>query len=79
MTDSPFFTVEQTAAHLHVSVRTIREWTRTGRVPHRKLPGQRRCLFIPSELEAWVNGAELHRTDLPDGGRIVKPQPPKGE
>ena len=74
MTASPYLTVEQVAERLHASVRTVRERTRLGQIPHRKLPGQRRCLFLPHELDAWLDGAPLHTTELAGGGRIVRPR-----
>jgi hypothetical protein len=58
---------------LRVSTRSVAELTRTARVPYRRLPGTRRCLFTPAELEAWLDGAELEVVDLGRGGRIVRP------
>jgi excisionase family DNA binding protein len=72
--DSPYLTVEQVAERLHTSVRTIRERTRTGTIPHRRLPGQRRCLFLPRELDVWLDGAELDVVELAGGGRVVRPK-----
>jgi hypothetical protein len=54
----------------------VHELTRTLAIPHRKLPGSRRCLFLVAELEAWEAGSELEAVELRDGGRIVRP---KGE
>jgi excisionase family DNA binding protein len=68
-----FLTVSETAERLRCSVRSVHELTRTGRIPHRRLPGQRRCLFVPEEVDAWMDGAELEATDLAGGGRVVKP------
>jgi hypothetical protein len=42
---SPFLITSDVAARLRCSVRTIREMTRLGVIPHRRLPGSRRCLF----------------------------------
>jgi hypothetical protein len=52
---------------------TLYELTRTGRVPHRKLPGCRGLLFPLDELERWEDGAQLEHVQLPDGGRVVRP------
>ena len=71
---SPYLTVEEVAERLHASTRTILERTRTGTIPHRRLPGQRRCLFLPYELDAWLDGAELEVTELAGGGRVVRPR-----
>jgi excisionase family DNA binding protein len=73
MTASPFLTTEEVAGRLRCSVRTVRELTRLNEIPHRKLPGGRRCLFLEAELQAWENGAQLHVLPLARGGRVVKP------
>jgi excisionase family DNA binding protein len=53
---SPFLTVPEVADHLRCSARSIHELTRFRRIPHRKLPGGRRILFLRAELDAWVDG-----------------------
>jgi excisionase family DNA binding protein len=68
---SPYLVVEEVAERLRCSKRTIHELTRTEAIPHRRLPGSRRCLFLPVELEAWEAGAELEARELAGGGRIV--------
>lgn len=70
---SPYLLVEDVAERLRCSTRTIHELTRTNSIPHRRLPGTRRCLFRPEELEAWENGSPLEVTTLPGGGRVVTP------
>jgi hypothetical protein len=52
---------------------TLYELTRTGQIPHRKLPGRRELLFPLADLEAFEDGAPLETVKLPDGGRIVRP------
>lgn len=81
---SPFLSVAQVANRLHSSRRKVHEMTRLKLIPHRKLPGSRRCLFRPDELEEWENGAPLETMELPLGGRVVRPvakgasrEPPK--
>jgi len=74
---SPYLLVEDVAERLHCSTRTIHELTRTNSIPHRRLPGSRRCLFRPDELEAWENGSPLEVTALPRGGRVVTPGEPR--
>ena len=71
--DSPFLLVEEVAERLRRSVRSIHELTRLGEIPHRKLPGSRRCLFLEAELEKWEDGARLEVVELPRGGRVVRP------
>jgi excisionase family DNA binding protein len=71
---SPYLLVEDVAERLRCSIRTIHELTRTNSIPHRRLPGSRRCLFRPDELEAWENGSPLDVTGLPRGGRVVTPR-----
>jgi hypothetical protein len=52
---------------------TLYEWTRTGRIPHKKLSGRRELLFLESDLQAFEDGCELEVRKLPRGGRIVRP------
>ena len=70
---SPFLTVPDVASRLRCSVRSVHDLTRFRRIPHRKLPGGRRILFLQAELDAWVDGAALEVVDRPEGGRIVRP------
>ncbi len=71
---SPYLLVEDVAARLRCSRRTIHELTRTNAIPHRRLPGGRRCLFREDELDAWVEGAPLEVVELTRGGRVVRPK-----
>jgi predicted DNA-binding transcriptional regulator AlpA len=66
--------VEDVAHKYGISRRTVHEYTRRDAIPHRVLPGGRRCLFEPEALQAWEDGAELERVDLHGGGRIVRPK-----
>jgi excisionase family DNA binding protein len=70
-TASPYLIVEEVAVRLRMSKASVHELTRTGAIPHRRLPGARRCLFLECELEAWEAGGELELRELPRGGRIV--------
>jgi excisionase family DNA binding protein len=72
VTASPYLLVDEVAARLRCSTRTVHELTRSNAIPHRKLPGARRCLFLPAELEAWEAGAPLELVELPRGGRVVR-------
>ena len=69
---SPYMTMEEAAQHCRVTPRTMGELARLGRVPHRKAPGSRRCLFLAHEIDAWMSGAGLEVRELPEGGRVVK-------
>ena len=73
MSESPFLLVEDVARRHRCSTRSIHELTRTLAIPHRRMPGARRCLFLPADLEAWENGARLEVVELPRGGRVVRP------
>lgn len=54
--------VDQAADYLGIRPKTLYEWVRTGRVPHRKLGFNVR--FDPTELESWVGE---HRPAEPHG------------
>ena len=75
--ESPYLVVDEVANRLRCSIRTIHELTRTEAIPHRKLPGSRRCLFLLVELDLWEAGAELEVVHPARGGRIVRPQRPE--
>jgi hypothetical protein len=49
------------------------EWTRTGRIPHRKFPGRRELIFPLDELEEFEDGAPLETLKLSEGGRVCRP------
>jgi excisionase family DNA binding protein len=68
-----YLVTSEVAERLRCSIRTIHELTHTSTIPHRRLPGTRRCLFRLDELEAWENGT-LDVTELPRGGRLVVPR-----
>ena len=70
---SPYLDVAEVAERLRCSTRTIHELTRHHRIPHRKLPGGRRILFLEMELQAWEDGAGLETVERSDGGRVVRP------
>jgi hypothetical protein len=71
---SPYMLVPDVAERLHCSVRSVHERTRLLEIPHRRLPGSRRCLFLEGDLEAWEAGAPLVVEELPRGGRVVRPR-----
>jgi excisionase family DNA binding protein len=71
--ESPFLITPEVAGRLRCSVRTVNELTRLGPIPHRRLPGSRRCLFREEELEAWEAGAILETIELKPSGRVVRP------
>jgi predicted DNA-binding transcriptional regulator AlpA len=70
---SPFLLVEDVCERYSVSKRWVLKRTRTGTIPHRRLPGSRRCLFVEADLAAWENGASLEVRELGAGGRLVRP------
>lgn len=74
MSTSPYLLVEDVAERLRCSTRSVHELTRTSAIPHRRLPGGRRCLFLEDELAAWEGGAPLEVVELARGGRVVKPK-----
>jgi excisionase family DNA binding protein len=75
---SPYLLVEDVAIRLRCSTRTIHELTRTKRIPHGRLPGSRRCLFLGDELERWEAGATLNVRNLEGGGRVSHPHDGRG-
>jgi hypothetical protein len=70
-----YVTVEQAADIVGIGVRRLRERAALGQVPHRRISGTRRLLFLPDELAAWADGAELETIRTAGGGRVVRPRP----
>jgi excisionase family DNA binding protein len=68
-----YLVTEQVAERLQCSTRSVRELTRLGKIPHRRIAGMRRCLYPEAELSAWLDGAELESVDSPTG-RVVRPK-----
>jgi excisionase family DNA binding protein len=69
---SSHLTVEQAAQLVNCSPRTIHEHARRAQIPHRRMGGTRRLLFLEAELHAWVDGAELEHVATANGGRVVR-------
>lgn len=57
---SGLMVLEEVAKALRVSPRTVSEMMRARSIPHRRLRGLRRCLFIQQELAEWLDGL-VHR------------------
>jgi excisionase family DNA binding protein len=72
-TSSPLLISSDVAEMLRCSLRSVHELTRQRSIPHRKLPGTTRCLFVREELEAWLDGAALEIHELGSGGRVGRP------
>jgi excisionase family DNA binding protein len=66
--------VPEVAERYGVSVATVYEWVAGGLVPHRKLPGRKRLLFDPADLDAADDGAALETRRLRGGGVLVRPR-----
>lgn len=53
----PLMTVDELAAYVRRSPRTVRNWVREGRVPHKRAVGG--PLFDRAEIDAWLDGDEV--------------------
>ena len=71
---SPFLVVEEVAARYRTSEWVIRDLARRRSIPHLRRRGSRRLLFRAEWLDSFDAGASLEVTELPDNGRIVRPQ-----
>jgi predicted DNA-binding transcriptional regulator AlpA len=58
-----------------VQIRTVREWTRRYKVPHRRLPRTNTVLFVEAEIREWIDDPtiELDIKRGAEGARVVKP------
>lgn len=68
-----YLLTEDVADRYRQSVRWVDEESRCGRLPHRKLPGRRRRLYLEDELQLFDDGAQLETIKLANGGRHVRP------
>jgi len=69
--------VEDVAALLGCSTRSVHELTRKRAIPMRRIAGTRRVLFREDELQAWVDAAgnlALEVSEQRGGGLVVKPR-----
>lgn len=68
-----YLTSQEVATRLRCSARTVGELTRNDRIPFRIAPFTRRCLFDPTEIQAWEAGdfEDLSVKHLPGNGRVV--------
>ncbi len=73
-TNQAFLLSEDVAVLLGLSRKTVQEQMARCLIPHRKMPGTRRCLVIRKDFDAWLAGAELETVPLARGGRIVRPK-----
>jgi excisionase family DNA binding protein len=71
---SGYLLVEHVAELLGCSVDTVQRLAAASKIPHRRIGGTRRLLFVEDELRAWIDGAELETIDAPHGGRVVRPK-----
>src|SRR5262249_10631957 len=70
---SAYLLAEHVADLLGCSVDTVQRRAAANQTPRRRIGGTRRLLFVPDELDAWIDGAPLETVDAPNGGRIVRP------
>jgi excisionase family DNA binding protein len=70
----PYLVHEEAAELLRVSPRTLAELVARRAIPHRRISGSRRILYVPSELQAFVDGCDLEVLELAGSGRVVRPR-----
>jgi excisionase family DNA binding protein len=58
ITATSLMTIDDLAAYLKVTRRTIYEWLKTGKIPALKLVGQWR--FKKDKIDAWLEGQVQH-------------------
>ena len=51
--DKPYLTVDELAAEVGVSVRTVRRWLAETDIPHRRVGGVIRFVF--AEVDTWMH------------------------
>jgi len=76
VTAGPFLDIDGAAELLVSSRRVLHQLASERRIPHRRLPGQRKLVFVRAELESFVIDPtlELEVVELERNGRIVRPK-----
>jgi excisionase family DNA binding protein len=72
--ENDFLLSEDVAELLGISRSTVQEQMSRHLLPHRRLPGTRRCIVPRKDFEQWLDGCELEVTQLAGAGRIVRPR-----
>ncbi len=52
---APWLTAKELADYLSISLRSVREWTRQGKMPCHYLPG-RLIRYHKDEIDTWLQG-----------------------
>jgi len=66
--------IDEAAKLLRCSPRTVHSLVGRRAIPHRRIGGTRRILFVEAELTRWIeDGCALEEIVTTDGGRIVRP------
>jgi hypothetical protein len=71
---TPYILLEDVVERYHSSTRSVGELVSKRAIPHLRHAHTRRVLFVPAELDAWDDGAELETIPLAGGGRRVRPK-----
>ena len=65
MVESNLMDVEMVCTYLHVKKSTIYSWTSRKMIPHVKVAGRKRTLYIKDQIDQWLLTNGTMDSDLP--------------
>lgn len=66
MEENNLMDVEMVSKYLHVKKSTIYSWTSQKLIPHVKVAGRKRTLYIKDQIDQWLLSGGSMDNDLPD-------------
>lgn len=66
METSNYMDVGMVSEYLHVKKSTIYCWTSRGLIPHVKVAGRKRTLYVKEQIDQWLLSGGQIKSDLPD-------------
>lgn len=66
METSNYMDVEMVCKYLHVKKSTIYVWTSQKLIPHIKVAGRKRTLYVKDQIDQWLLSGGKMESDLPE-------------
>ena len=70
MEENNYMDVEMVSKYLHVAKSTIYSWTSQKTIPHVKLGGGKRNLYVKDQIDLWVLSGGVMDDDIPNFPKI---------
>jgi excisionase family DNA binding protein len=66
METSNYMDVRMVSEYLHVKKSTIYSWTSQKLIPHVKVAGRKRTLYVKDQIDQWLLSGGKIESDLPE-------------